>query len=256
MKFYGARSALSRKKPLIILLEGNMGAGKSTFLELLSLHSDDIEVVLEPVMRWSEKKDGENLLARFYADPVRWAFTFQSYVFVTRAQEQIAALSQENLKKIVIMDRSVYCDKFCFAKNCFDQGLMSETEWDAYRNIFSWIVTQFLPRPDGVLYLRASSETCLERIRRRGRPEEKSVSIEYVESLGCRHDDWLLRTKHENDYLYGLDMTVLDANCDFEHDDVAQKELLDQSLEFCAKLQRRAGHSTVIQAHKHVCGGS
>ncbi len=252
MKFYGARSVPSNKKPLIVLLEGNMGAGKSTFVELLSLHSDDIEIIHEPVTQWSKKSDKKNLLARFYADPVRWAFTFQSYVFVTRAQEQIATLARDDLKKIVVMDRSVYCDKFCFAKNCFDQGLMSEAEWDAYCNIFSWVVTQFLPKPDGVLYLRASTKTCFGRIKRRARPEEKAVSIDYVDSLGRRHDDWLLKTKNESDYLQGLKMMILDANCDFEHDNNSQKKLLGQSFDFFSKLQRHAGNSVVVKAKKCV----
>lgn len=70
-------------------VEGNIGAGKSTYLDMVQMTNDAasinemIEVVQEPVDMWQDLS-GENLLELFYKDPERYAFTFQQYVLITR----------------------------------------------------------------------------------------------------------------------------------------------------------------------------
>jgi len=71
----------------ILIIEGNIGAGKSTLLRLLSEHFA-IDPVCEPLERWQNVGNGDNLLDRFYKDINRWAYTFQTYAFVTRVLEQ------------------------------------------------------------------------------------------------------------------------------------------------------------------------
>ena len=72
-------------------IEGNIGAGKSTYLHMVQSGNDAlalnevVEVVPEPVELWQNvDNEGENLLQRFYEKPERYAFTFQQYVLVTR----------------------------------------------------------------------------------------------------------------------------------------------------------------------------
>ncbi len=64
------------------LVEGNIGAGKSTFLKIISQYLD-IQIIYEPHQKW-QNVAGHNLLEQFYKDPKRWAYTFQSYAFVSR----------------------------------------------------------------------------------------------------------------------------------------------------------------------------
>ena len=73
------------QKPITFCVEGNIGAGKSTYLSMISDISgcNEIQVVQEPVELWQDV-DGENLLQQFYGDPSRYAFTFQQYVLLTR----------------------------------------------------------------------------------------------------------------------------------------------------------------------------
>ena len=79
-------SAFRQSKKVSIIVEGNIGAGKSTFLKLLS-SALDIQPVFEPHDKW-QNIGGENLLENFYQDTQRWAYSFQTYAFVSRVIEQ------------------------------------------------------------------------------------------------------------------------------------------------------------------------
>ncbi|MFC1854705.1 deoxynucleoside kinase [Candidatus Dependentiae bacterium] len=199
-----------KNKPLVVLLEGNMGAGKTTLAEILGKSFDFVDVVPEPVSSWGFDEKN-NLLAYFYSDPKRWAFTFQSHVFITRAKAHIEAVNNPNSKKIIVMDRSVYCDKLCFAQNCFNLGMMSKTEWNTYKKVFSWITSEFIHPPDGIIYLKVSPKMCLERINNRGRVEERSVSLDYLKSLETLHNEWLFGP---NKNVRGFDTKLLTLNGD------------------------------------------
>lgn len=76
-------------------VEGNVGAGKSTWLDMVCSNGRDmshtglhevIEVVPEPVSSWQSLQTG-NLLELFYKNPDKYAFAFQQYVLITRMQQ-------------------------------------------------------------------------------------------------------------------------------------------------------------------------
>ena len=73
-------------KPFFVV-EGNIGAGKSTFLRLVK-QEIPLQLVYEPLKEWQEV-EGENLLEKFYQDIPRWTYTFHSYTFVTRVIKQV-----------------------------------------------------------------------------------------------------------------------------------------------------------------------
>lgn len=75
--------AQSNQKYFVV--EGNIGAGKSTFLKVINTFLN-AQVVYEPHEKW-QNVGGENLLEKFYADTQRWAYTFQTYAFITRILE-------------------------------------------------------------------------------------------------------------------------------------------------------------------------
>ena len=68
----------------IIIIEGNIGTGKTTFLKMLEKYG--CEVIYEPVKVWQStcNDDGKNLLETFYSDMKRWAYSMQSFAFKTR----------------------------------------------------------------------------------------------------------------------------------------------------------------------------
>lgn len=69
-------------------LEGTIGAGKSTLLQLLTKHLP-VHAISEPTRKWQHMTEGDNLLALFYQNTPRWAYTFQSYTFISRIKTQM-----------------------------------------------------------------------------------------------------------------------------------------------------------------------
>jgi len=91
-------------RTLRIAVEGNIAAGKSTFVSLLARLKRHFYCVPEPVSKWQDVEGsddegppcsqeslvgGTNVLQQFYADPKRWAYTFQSYAFISRMRAQL-----------------------------------------------------------------------------------------------------------------------------------------------------------------------
>ena len=173
----------------MILFEGNIAAGKSTIGRRLA-ESELFGFVEEPVGAWQQDFE-ENLLDLFYKDTNRWAFTFQLAAFTTRAKtwtEVLALIDHRN----VVLERSIYCDRYVFAKNCFQSGLMKKTEWQLYCKLWDWLESNWCAEPDRIVYLRTPAEVCLERIEARGRAEETTIPVEYLRDLEVLHDEWLI----------------------------------------------------------------
>ena len=113
-----------------LIVEGNIGAGKSTFLKILNDYLN-VQLVYEPHSKWQDVGGSGNLLDNFYSDPARWAYTFQSYAFITRVLEQ-KNMAEQSPFPVQILERSVYSDRYCFAKNCHEMGTISDLEWQLY----------------------------------------------------------------------------------------------------------------------------
>jgi deoxyadenosine/deoxycytidine kinase len=173
----------------MILLEGNIGAGKSTLGRTLA-ESGLFAFIEEPVEVW-QKGFAANLLDAFYADMKRWAFTFQITAFVTRAKtwKEVLALTDHSR---VVLERSIFTDRYVFAANSHQLGGMSDVEWQVYCGLWDFLVSNYCVEPDCILYYRTPAEVCVERMKSRGRSEEAGVSLEYLRQLEALHDQWLL----------------------------------------------------------------
>ena len=128
-----APPAASRRVTLCV--EGNISAGKSSFLRFIADEcvelQDVIEVVPEPVDRWRAVGGSKtNVLDAFYKDPGRYAYTFQNYVFVTRMmQERESAAGAAPLR---LLERSVFSDRMVFVRAVHEARWMSDMELDIY----------------------------------------------------------------------------------------------------------------------------
>ncbi|OGB97004.1 hypothetical protein A3F06_01470 [candidate division TM6 bacterium RIFCSPHIGHO2_12_FULL_36_22] len=218
------------------IIEGNIGAGKSTFLKILEQHLA-IEGVLEPHAKWQDVGDGENLLDLFYKDTPRWAYTFQTYAFVTRVLEQ-EQRALKAISSVQILERSVFSDRFCFAKNCYEMGLMSSLEWQLYQDWFQWLVEGYTIKPAGFIYLQTDPDVCYERLVKRNRHEESSVSLDYLTKLHNKHQQWLVEKKDEVSFLQDVPVLVLHCNQEFEKNLDEQQAHISKIAEFYKILYR------------------
>lgn len=216
------------QKPLNLIVEGNIGAGKSTFLSIVKKYLD-LDIIYEPHDRWQAVGGEHNLLELFYSDTKRWAYTFQTYAFVSRIVEQEKA-KKEAIKPL-LFERSVYSDRYCFAKNCFEMGTITALEWSLYKEWFSWLVETHVSAPDGFIYLKASPEKCLERILKRQRSEERNVPLEYIQKLYEKHEDFLVKRLDLASSLLDVPILVLDCEEEFEANSSVQEEMAKQVIE-------------------------
>ena len=98
-------------RPFTVIVEGNIGSGKSTFLDHYR-NLSDFAVFQEPVDKWRDL-DGHNLLELMYTDPRRHSYTFQSFVQLTMAQLHAAKTN----KRIKMIERSLWSARYVFAEN-------------------------------------------------------------------------------------------------------------------------------------------
>ena len=207
------------------VLEGNIGAGKSTFLDIVRKNLD-IDVILEPTDKWQKIGASGNLLELFYNDTPRWAYTFQSYAFVSRVQALYERELHSTSGTMHLLERSVYCDRYCFAKGAYELGNLTTLEWQIYKEWFNWLVERYTTKPAGFVYLRVSPDICLKRLTKRSRSEESEIAIAYLELLHRKHEDWLINKKEISDFIKDVPVLVMDCNKDFEQDKNEQEKLL------------------------------
>jgi len=162
-----------------VAVAGNIGVGKSTLVDLLCQK-----------LQWSpfyEPEADNPYLPDFYQDMKTWAFHSQIFFLTHRLRIHRRLIDHPNS---VIQDRSVYEDAEIFAHNLYRQGQISERDYDTYRELY-YVLSEFLPPPDLVIYLRASVETLQQRIQCRGRDYEREISPAYLAQLNELYESWI-----------------------------------------------------------------
>uniref|UniRef100_A0A8D9ABF9 Deoxynucleoside kinase n=1 Tax=Cacopsylla melanoneura TaxID=428564 RepID=A0A8D9ABF9_9HEMI len=196
-------SSTMNKKPFTVFVEGNIGSGKTTFLNLFN-QRDDITTYAEPVNTWRDVK-GHNLLALMYEDASRWSLTFQTMVQKTMLEVH---LTQPNTP-IKMMERSIHSARHVFVDNLLQCNTMPAAEHAVLDSWYQFIISQLDVSGDLIIYLRTNPEVVCERIKKRSRAEETSIPLSYLQSLHELHDDWLLNKTHAN---CKEKVIVIDAN--------------------------------------------
>ena len=179
-----------------IAIAGNIGAGKTSLTELIAKHYN-WEAHYEDVI-------DNPYLDDFYNHMERWSFNLQVYFLKSRFQQ---LLSFKQKKKTIIQDRTIYEDAYIFAPNLNAMGLMNQRDFKNYRGLFD-LMESMIEGPDLLIYLRSSIPNLVNKIHKRGRDYENSISIDYLSRLNERYEAWI--SAYEKGPMVIIDVDQLD----------------------------------------------
>lgn len=211
------------------IIEGSIGAGKSTLVDILATSLAGVNAIQEPVNKWDSSSCGDSLLSDFYNDPRRWAFAMETYTLACRLSDRMnLRLSSSHVN---ILERSVYSGYYCFAKNGYESGFLTKMEWQIYTEFFNFFVSR-LPEPKGFIYVRTKPDVALSRIKKRSRDSENSISLDYLEAIHNKHEDFLIGKKEILRSLSNVPVLVLDGDLDFEKDPTVVSRFVSEVATF------------------------
>lgn len=162
-----------------IAVAGNIGCGKTTLTRMLANRYG-----------WTPRYESvadNPYLADFYADMKRWSFNLQIY-FLNRRFKEVVEISKSN--EYIIQDRTIFEDACIFAPNLHDQGMMSDRDFDNYKDLFD-LMMSLVKLPDLMIYIRASIPTLVAQIQKRGRDYEQTMRLDYLQGLEQRYEQWI-----------------------------------------------------------------
>jgi len=163
-----------------VAVEGVIGVGKTTLATLLAKKWGahlKLEVVEE-----------NPFLPQFYADMRAYAFQTQLFFLLSRHRQQ-ADLKQYDL----FMERVV--SDYLFAKDrIFANITLDDNEMALYTRLAD-LLERDVPKPDIVVYLQASVDVLMDRIRRRGRRFERDMSRDYILALSEAYNHFFFHYK-------------------------------------------------------------
>ncbi len=150
-----------------VSVDGPIGVGKTTLVEMLARRFEGVKIL----------EDVDNpFLGDFYQDRPGAAFQTELYFLLSRYKQQQEITQRELFDRFLVSD-------YTFQKNrIFAYLNLSDDELMLFDKLYALLEPQ-VPVPDLVLYLVADVETCMERIRRRSRSVEKTISEEYIAEL-------------------------------------------------------------------------
>ena len=161
-----------------ISIAGLIGAGKTTLAKALG-DVLGLPVHYEPV--------SDNVyLEDFYKDMKRYGFPLQIYLLNKRYRQQQQIIWEG---RGGVQDRTIYEDAI-FAKMLRDDGLMEEREYQTYLSLFN-NMSNFMRKPNVIVYLDVTPEESYERIKARSRECESSLPLEYLKKLSRSYEDFL-----------------------------------------------------------------
>jgi len=152
-----------------LVIEGNIGAGKTTLATMLSADLNS-KLILEGF-------SDNPFLPKFYSDPAKYSFPLELSFLAERYSQLKNDLADRDLfHELTIMD-------YYFMKSLiFAQNTLAPDEYNLYRKFFD-IIYERLPKPDLYVYLHIPESKLIENIRMRGRDYEQSIEISYLRTI-------------------------------------------------------------------------
>ncbi|MBN6890026.1 deoxyguanosine kinase [Cytobacillus horneckiae] len=167
-----------------IAVEGPIGVGKTSLAKAISEHFQ-YELLKEIV-------DENPFLGKFYENIEEWSFQTEMF-FLCNRYKQLGDIETDYIKN----GKPVVADYHIFKNLIFAQRSLNDAEYEKYEKIYH-ILTNNMAQPNLIIYLHASLDTLLTRIKKRGREIEKNISPLYLEQLAIDYDNKMKKLEEQN----------------------------------------------------------
>ena len=214
-------------RSVIVSVEGNIGSGKSTFVNRLKQDLKDqmlekmkFVFVQEPVEQWTQIKDknGVDMLTKFYGDQEKYSFAFQMMAYISRLSLLKRTYEENPTNTIIITERSVYTDRHVFAKMLYDSDKIEDVEYQIYLKWFDEFIKE-LP-VFAMIYLHTTPQVSHNRVLKRARDGE-TIPLEYLKKCYDYHENWL-----------NTESSVLNIDVSGENNDENMKKWMNNFLNY------------------------
>lgn len=161
-----------------LVIEGPIGVGKTSLAQLLAQELQTRLIL--------EKVEENPFLKEFYQDPKHYGFQTQIFFLLSRYRQL------QDLRQIDLFERSTLTDYFFPKDRIFASIVLEGSELALYEQLYTLLNPQ-VPTPDLVIYLQASTEVLMERIRHRALEFERSLMWEYLEAVNQAYNDYFFK---------------------------------------------------------------
>jgi len=185
-----------------IVIEGNIGAGKTSFATRLA-EECNARLILEQF-------EENSFLPKFYEDPARYAFPLELSFLADRYQQLKGQFGASDMFKTFTI-----ADYFIFKSLIFASRNLEQLEFGLYSKLFA-IVSSVVPKPDLIVYLYLSLDNLKKNIQKRGRPYEQNIQFDYLEKIQTVNLDFLRQQPDQRVLLIDTnDLDFVERNEDY-----------------------------------------
>lgn len=178
-----------------LVIEGNIGAGKTTLSTMLSKDLNAMLVL--------ERFADNPFLPRFYNDPDRYSFPLELSFLADRYKQL-----NDELRSLSLFQPLIIADYFFMKSLIFAKNTLKGDEYNLYRQIFE-IIYNSIPKPDLYVYLHLPTPNLLENIHKRGRDYEQQITADYLDDIQKGYFDFF---KQHPEYTF---LVIDTSNLDF-----------------------------------------
>jgi deoxyadenosine/deoxycytidine kinase len=204
-----------------ISVEGNIAAGKTTFLSRLNerilARGLNFKFYMEPIEIWTNF-NGVNVLEKMYKEPKNYSYLFQTMALTTKINQLYPAIK---MGQNFIAERSVMSQFCLFVPSLFENGAITDLELEMLRMQMQSANKYLKMEPDIYIYLNFTPQEAFRRTKKRSRHEESDVTLKYLEQLDFKLNLWMEEESEKT--------IVVDNNKYLEYDD-DYDEILNQLL--------------------------
>lgn len=191
-----------------IVIEGNIGSGKTTLSKMIA-EKYEAKLVLEEF-------DENPFLPKFYENSEKYAFPLEMSFLAERFQQLNETLLNRDLFKQLTI-----ADYYVFKSLIFSEITLTKDEYILYRKFFHIMYTDLI-KPDLYVYLYQTTDRLLENISRRGRQYEQNINRNYLNKINQSYMKYI----KEHSYLNVLILDV--SEVDFIQNDSIKEKIISK----------------------------